>query len=104
MLDDITSFISDNTTMIIIATIAIIAMLGIFIFKPTMFQKQSQPSYENSQMEMMNMMNMPHMPMCDPETGMCSPPMMQMPDSQPPMMQMPDSQMMQMQQENNDNE
>ena len=115
MFDDITSFISDNTTMVIIAAIALIVMLGIFIFKPAMFQKQ--PSYTHPHMDMMNMphmMNMspmssmspmPSMPMCDPNTGMCMPPpMMQMPDSQsPPMMQTPDSQMMQMQQEQQQN-
>jgi len=67
MLDLITDFFNNNTMMIIFAAVALVAIVGMFMFKPKQSINSSpQMSNENTINNMMG-----H---CDPNTGMCFPP------------------------------
>ena len=66
MLDIITDFISNNTTMVIIAVIALVAMVGMFMFKPKAFKPNEPQVFQANDMEMNNSM-------CDMNTGICQP-------------------------------
>jgi len=66
MLDIITDFISNNTTMVIIAVIALIAMVGMFMFKPKSFKSTESEELQENYMEMNNSM-------CDMDSGVCQP-------------------------------
>jgi hypothetical protein len=68
MLDIITDFISNNTTMVIVAVIALVAMVGIFMFKPQAFKPTDPQQFQGNDMEM-RMNN----PMCDMDSGICQP-------------------------------
>ena len=84
MLEELQTFFSNNTTMVIIAAIALIAMLGMFMFKSSLFNK-SNPNVDMVMNEM-----------CDPNTGICHPhSMMNM--QTPDMMTMQSPDMMTMQ-------
>ena len=60
MLDFITDFISNNTQMVIVAVISLVVMVGMYIFRPHMFKKTDEQSFQVPGMDMhMNMgMNM----------------------------------------------
>jgi hypothetical protein len=67
MLELLTEFFNNNTMMIIFAAVALVAIVGMFMFKP----KQSMnSSYSTSNENTINNM----MAQCDPNTGMCFPP------------------------------
>lgn len=67
MLDLITEFFTNNTMMIVFAAVALVAIVGMFMFKPKQsINSSSQMSNENTINNMMG-----H---CDPNTGMCFPP------------------------------
>jgi len=68
MLDIITDFISNNTTMVIVAVIALVAMVGMFMFKPQAFKPTDPQQFQGNDMEM-SMNN----PMCDMDSGICQP-------------------------------
>ena len=68
MLDIITDFISNNTTMVIVAVIALVAMVGMFMFKPQAFKPTDPQQFQGNDMEM-RMNN----PMCDMDSGICQP-------------------------------
>ena len=68
MLDIITEFISNNTTMVIVAVIALVAMVGMFMFKPQAFKPIEPQQFQGNDMEM-NMDNL----MCDMDSGVCQP-------------------------------
>jgi len=68
MLDIITDFISNNTTMVIVAVIALVAMVGMFMFKPQAFKATDPQQFQGNDMEM-RMDN----PMCDMDSGVCQP-------------------------------
>ena len=68
MLDIITEFISNNTTMVIVAVIALVAMVGMFMFKPQAFKPTDTQQFQANDMEM-RMDN----PMCDMDSGVCQP-------------------------------
>jgi len=68
MLDIITDFISNNTTMVIVAVIALVAMVGMFMFKPQAFKATDTQQFQGNDMEM-RMDN----PMCDMDSGVCQP-------------------------------
>ena len=68
MLDIITDFISNNTTMVIVAVIALVAMVGMFMFKPQAFKPTDPQQFQGNDMEM-RMDN----PMCDMNSGICQP-------------------------------
>ena len=86
MLEDLKTFYSNNTTMIIFAAIALIAMLGLFMFKPNLFKKTTAD-------DMGGMGGMGGM--CDSSSGMCYPHSM-MYTPPPPVMNMQDPSMMNM--------
>jgi len=82
MLDFITEFISNNTQMVIVAVIALVVMVGMYMFKPQMFKKPEEQPFQVPGMDIdMNMnMNMDmqtqmEMPMdngkCNMDTGVC---------------------------------
>jgi hypothetical protein len=66
MLDLITDFFNNNTMMIIFAAIALVAIVGMFMFKPK--QSIDSPSQLSNENTINNMMGI-----CDPNTGMCFP-------------------------------
>ena len=100
MLDIITDFISNNTTMVIVAVIALVAMVGMFMFKPQAFKPIDPQQFQGNDMEM-RMNN----PMCDMDSGICQPhqemEQQMTPETQQQMMQeqqiMQEQQMMQQQ-------
>jgi len=70
MLDIITEFISNNTTMVIVAVIALVAMIGMFMFKPQAFKPIEPQQFQVPGMDMeMHMDNA----MCNMDTGVCQP-------------------------------
>jgi len=105
MLDDIKDFISNNTTMIIIAVIALVAMVGMFMFKRnTVQQIHNTNTFSDLQSTSENVRTDSVDGLCDLETGMCYP---QNPDDlqvhqeqhMPPEMQQHQQQYMQEQQQ-----
>lgn len=58
MLDFITDFISNNTQMVIVAVIALVVMVGMYIFRPHMFKKTDEHSFQVPGMDMDMHMNM----------------------------------------------
>lgn len=72
MLDQLKEFYSNNSTMVIIAIIALVAMVGMFMFKRNTLQQQSntlsdlQLNYEGGKNDSVE-------ELCDLETGMCYP-------------------------------
>ena len=92
MLEEIKTFYSNNTTMVILAAVALIAMLGMFMFKSSLFKKTNN-TMDMAMGSMGRMGDMPGMSgmneMCDPNSGMCQPhAMMNMPPPSPTMMTM----------------
>ena len=82
MLEDIKTFYSNNTTIVILAAVALIAMLGLFMFKSSLFKKPntSMDMAMGGMEEMGGMRGMEEMndmggmgEMCDPSSGMCNP-------------------------------
>ena len=80
MLDFITEFISNNTQMVIVAVIALVVMVGMYMFKPQMFKKPEEKPFQVPGMDMdmnmdMNMQTQMEMPMdngmCNMDTGVC---------------------------------
>ena len=70
MLDIITEFISNNTTMVIVAVIALVAMIGMFMFRPQAFKPTEPQQFQVPGMDMdMHMDNA----MCNMDTGVCQP-------------------------------
>ena len=58
MLDFITDFISNNTQMVIVAVISLVVMVGMYIFRPHMFKKTDEQSFQVPGMDMDMHMNM----------------------------------------------
>lgn len=58
MLDFIKDFISNNTQMVIVAVIALVVMVGMYIFRPHMFKKPDEQSFQVPGMDMDMHMNM----------------------------------------------
>lgn len=76
MLDFITEFISNNTQMVIVAVIALVVMVGMYMFKPHMFKKPEEQPFQVPGMDMdMDMQTQMEMPMdnsmCNMDTGVC---------------------------------
>jgi len=80
MLDFITDFISNNTQMVIVAVIALVVMVGMYMFKPQMFKKPEEQPFQvpgmdmdmNMNMDMQTQMEMPmDNGMCNMDTGVC---------------------------------
>ena len=80
MLDFITEFISNNTQMVIVAVIALVVMVGMYMFKPQMFKKPEEQPFQvpgmdmdmNMNMDMQTQMEMPmDNGMCNMDTGVC---------------------------------
>ena len=82
MLDFITDFISNNTQMVIVAVIALVVMVGMYMFKPQMFKKPEEQPFQvpgmdmdmNMNMDMQTQMEMPMdngNGMCNMDTGVC---------------------------------
>ena len=78
MLDFITEFISNNTQMVIVAVIALVVMVGMYMFKPQMFKKPEEQPFQVPGMDMdmnMDMQTQMEMPMdngmCNMDTGVC---------------------------------
>ena len=78
MLDFITEFISNNTQMVIVAVIALVVMVGMYMFKPQMFKKPEEKPFQvpgmdmNMDMDMQTQMEMPmDNGMCNMDTGVC---------------------------------
>ena len=80
MLDFITEFISNNTQMVIVAVIALVVMVGMYMFKPQMFKKTEEQPFQvpgmdidmNMNMDMQTQMEMPmDNGMCNMDTGVC---------------------------------
>ena len=80
MLDFITEFISNNTQMVIVAVIALVVMVGMYMFKPQMFKKPEEQPFQvpgmdmdmNMNMDMQTQMEMPiDNGMCNMDTGIC---------------------------------
>lgn len=84
MLDFITDFISNNTQMVIVAVIALVVMVGMYMFKPQMFKKPEEQPFQvpgmdmdmdmdmNMDMDMQTQMEMPmDNGMCNMDTGVC---------------------------------
>jgi hypothetical protein len=67
MLDLITDFFNNNTMMIVFAAVALVAIVGMFMFKPK--QSINSPSETSNENTLNNMMGR-----CDPNTGVCFPP------------------------------
>jgi hypothetical protein len=67
MLEQITDFFNNNTMMIIFAAVALVAIVGMFMFKTK--QSIDSPSQMSNENTINNMMGR-----CDPNTGMCFPP------------------------------
>ena len=90
MLEEIKTFYSNNTTMVILAAVALIAILGMFMFKSSLFKKTNN-TMDMAMGSMGSMADMSGMnEMCDPTSGMCHPhAMMNMPPPSPTIMTMP---------------
>ena len=74
MLEDIKDFITNNTTMIIIAVIALVAMVGMFMFKRNTIQQiQNTNTFSDLQSTSENVRTDSVDGLCDLETGMCYP-------------------------------
>jgi hypothetical protein len=79
MIEDIKTFYSNNTTMVILVAVALIAMLGIFMFKSSLFKKTNTSmdmamGGMDGMGEMGSMGDMAAMGgACDSATGMCHP-------------------------------
>ncbi len=74
MLDFITEFISNNTQMVIVAVIALVVMVGMYMFKPQMFKKPEEKPFQvpGMDMDMQTQMEMPmDNGMCNMDTGVC---------------------------------
>ena len=78
MLDFITNFISNNTQMVIVAVIALVIMVGMYMFKPQMFKKPEEQPFQVPGMDMdmnMDMQTQMEMPMdngiCNMDTSVC---------------------------------
>ena len=76
MLDVITDFISNNTQMVIVAVIALVVMVGMYMFKPQMFKKPEEQPFQVPGMDInMDAQMQMEMPMdngmCNMDTGVC---------------------------------
>ena len=70
MLDFITDFISNNTQMVIVAVIALVVMVGMYMFRPQMFKKPEEQPFQVPGMDMQMEMPMDN-GMCNLDTGVC---------------------------------
>jgi len=68
MFEELQTFYTNNTTMIIIAGVALIAMLGMFMFKQNIFNK-SNANIDSVDADMPNMDEMSNM--CDSSNDVC---------------------------------
>jgi hypothetical protein len=74
MIEQIQDFISNNTTMIIIAVIALVAMVGMFMFKRnSVGEPQTTNTFSHLQSISEDLRSDSVDGLCDLETGMCYP-------------------------------
>jgi hypothetical protein len=73
MLEQITDFVSNNTTMVIMIVIALVAMVGMFMFKRNTVQPDNSNTFSQFQMPTEGIRNDGVDGLCDLETGMCYP-------------------------------
>jgi hypothetical protein len=74
MLDQLKDFYSNNSTMVIIAIIALVAMVGMFMFKRnTVSVPQTTNTFSDLQLNTEDIRSDSVDGLCDLETGMCYP-------------------------------